>query len=66
MKFQITHHVDTQVLPSCFAAVEVVAAVVVVGRSPVQAVKKKRTRRTWRRKRRSRAEERWEDTENSG
>lgn len=74
-----THHVDTQVLPSCLAAAvaaaavaaavaaaeAVAAAVVVAGRSPVPAARKRRMRRTWRRTRRSRAEGSSEDTGSS-
>lgn len=62
-----THHVDTQVLPSCLAAVaEVVVAVVVVGRFPIPAVKKRRMKRTWRRMMKSRVEERTAGTGSSG
>lgn len=70
--FTFTHHVDIQVLPSWLAAAAAAAAEVVVvaevvaGLSPVPAARKRKMRRTWRRKRRSRVEERWAGTGSSG
>lgn len=60
------HRLVTPDLPSCPAAVEVAAVGPVAERSPIRGVRRRRMKRTLRRKRRSKAEEMWEDTGSFG